>query len=432
MDVVRRGPPDLPDSGVGSTPGRRDGVGKSGHRAPGLGMEGVAGVGEQPGGVEHPAVAVELMLIGGTVAVSHRPAAEVPGPAGELPLHAGTPAVKGQQDGKARAVQPGGVLQPGHEPAGLLVLADAQERADADAGVARPREAVVPVADAAGVLGQRRRRGGHRRTGRRVRQQPQREQAAQHHLPVRQVPVDSLAPGPPAAFVGLQRRPGRFGGDVHERLPVGDRHGDGQRPPGLDANRHGAARLNPDVGEGVHGDGGARPRGDDDLAPVLAAGLPATRTQSRVEQQRRLDGAGVGGESAHEQGRREETAGDLAHHRLGQRERPAGGLPGGLQRRRARAVAAGVDDRRAGRAEPEAAGFGSADEAAEDRLTVEAGNAEPVDGAVRGHQRGGAGVAQHRVVLYRRHVRTPRSADRGWRRRRRARSRRPAGSARRS
>jgi len=36
--------------------------------------------------------------------------------------------VNGQQDGKAGAVQPGGVQQPGHEPAGLLVLAHAELR----------------------------------------------------------------------------------------------------------------------------------------------------------------------------------------------------------------------------------------------------------------------------------------------------------------
>jgi hypothetical protein len=247
----------------------------------------VTGVGEQPGGIEHPAVAVELMLVGGGVAEPHRPAARVPRPAGDLPFRDGAAAVNGQQDGKAGAVQPGGVQQPGHEPAGLLVLAHAQERADADAGVAWPRVPVVPVADPADVLGQRRRRRGDRRTGGRVGQQPQREQAAQHHVPVRKVLVDPAAPGLPGPFVGLQRRPGRRGGDVHERFTVGDRDDDGQRPSRFDAHGHGSPRLHPDVRFGLHGDGGARPGRDENPAPVLDAGAAAPHTRARVEEQGR-------------------------------------------------------------------------------------------------------------------------------------------------
>jgi hypothetical protein len=148
---------------------------------------------------------------------------------------------------------------------------------------------------------------------------------------------------------------------------------------------------------------------------------PGRGSKSRVA----LDGSGVRAEPAHEQGRRQETAGDLAHHRLGQGEGPAAGLPDGLQGRRVGAVTARADAERAGRAggsEAEAAGPAPPDEAAEDRLAVEARDAQPVDGAVRGDQRGGARVAQHRVVLdRRRHVRTPRAADRGPCRRRRVR-----------
>jgi len=63
-------------------------------------------------------------------------------------------AVQRQQDRQAGPGKPGGVQQPGHEQAGLVGLADAEEGADADAGVSGPGVAVVPVADTAGLLGQ--------------------------------------------------------------------------------------------------------------------------------------------------------------------------------------------------------------------------------------------------------------------------------------
>ncbi len=43
--------------------------------------------------------------------------------------------------------------QPGEEVAGLVAFADAEERADADAGITGPGVAVVPVADPAGSSG---------------------------------------------------------------------------------------------------------------------------------------------------------------------------------------------------------------------------------------------------------------------------------------
>jgi hypothetical protein len=95
------------------------------------------------------------VLVGGGVAEPDRPAARVARPAVERSLGLGMLAVEGEQHGQTRPVEPGRVQQPTHELAGLLGLAGAEERADADAGVARPGEAVVPVADAAEVLGQR-------------------------------------------------------------------------------------------------------------------------------------------------------------------------------------------------------------------------------------------------------------------------------------
>src|SRR5829696_7784521 len=141
---------ELPDPGVGFAPPVRDLVGEAAHGPPGLGVEAMAGAAEEPGGVQHPAVAVELVLVGGAVADPDRAAVGIAGPAVQLPFRGGAAAVEGEQDGQAGPVQAAGVQQPGVEVAGFAVLADAEERADADAGVAGPGVAVVPIADPAG------------------------------------------------------------------------------------------------------------------------------------------------------------------------------------------------------------------------------------------------------------------------------------------
>ena len=136
----------------GSRPAFGDFVGEAAHRPPGLGVEVVSGVDEQPGGVEDPAVAVELVLVGGAVADPDGLAVGVAGPACEVALGVGVAAVEGEQDGEPGPVESAGVEQPGQEPARLVDLADAEEGGDADAGVAGPGEPVVPVADPAEVL----------------------------------------------------------------------------------------------------------------------------------------------------------------------------------------------------------------------------------------------------------------------------------------
>ena len=155
----------LPDPGVGFGPGGGDLIGQAGDDPPRLAIQGVAGVGEEPGGVDDPAVAVELVLSGGAVADSHRAAVGVAGPAGELGLSWTGPSVEGEQHGQAGPGQAAGVEEPGEEGAGLLRLAGAEEGGDADRGVAWPGVAVVPVAVAAEALRQGRGGGGDRGAG---------------------------------------------------------------------------------------------------------------------------------------------------------------------------------------------------------------------------------------------------------------------------
>ena len=79
--------------------------------------------------------------------------------------------------------------------------------------------------------------------------------------------------------------------------------------------------------------------------------------------------------------------------------RPIVGLPGRLECGGVGTVAAGDHGGGVGGGETEASGRRSADQATEHRLPVEAGDAQPVDGAVGADERRGAGVAEQPIVL---------------------------------
>ena len=236
VDVVGAIAADLPDASIGLAPAAGDLASEAVHRAPCLGVEPVPVVGEEPCCVEYPAVAVELVLPRRPVAEAYRPAAGVPGPGGKLAFGRRMPAVEGEQDRQAAPVQPAGVQQPGREQAGFGGLADAQEGADADAGVARPRVTVVPVADAAQIFGQRCGGGRDRRARWRVGEKPQGEQASHDSRSPRGVVADPARPFLPSFPALLEQAPcrGRLGD--HERFAVG----------GGEHKRHGAAGFDPD------------------------------------------------------------------------------------------------------------------------------------------------------------------------------------------
>src|SRR6187397_2438860 len=113
-------------------------------------------------------------------------------------------------------VEAGGAEQPGQEGAGLVVFADAQEGCDADAGVAGPGVAVVPVPDPADDFWQGRGGGGNRGPRRGVCQEAQGQQTANHDVAVGKRRVDVAAPGPPLQLIALESVPRRIGVDVDE------------------------------------------------------------------------------------------------------------------------------------------------------------------------------------------------------------------------
>jgi hypothetical protein len=308
-------------------------------------------------------------------------------------------AVDGQQHREPGPFEAAGVQQPGEEPASLVDLADTEEGADADAGIAGPGEAVVPVADAAGVLGQRGGGRGDRCARRRVGQEPQREQAPDGHVAMGEGGVDVAAPPAPARLIGFEGGPGGVGVDVHERFVLGDGDRDRQRVTRRDGDVRPLSGLQPDSRRAAHGHGRRSPAAHERVTALLHAGRSTLFPEPGVEVDHRVDRSIFGSEPAHHEGGRQQRSGDLGDHRLGEREPAPVDQPGRLEAGGARPVAAADDGGRAARAQPERAGVGPADEAPEDGLAVETGDAHPIDGPVGGDQRGGAGVADQPVVL---------------------------------
>ena len=142
---------------------------------------------EEVDGVDQLAVDVELELVGGAVSDPHGRRAPVALEVVEHLLGELGAAVDGVHDlERARLVTDAlaeTVGQPVHEAGGLVGEAEPEQRVEGEGRVADPRVAVVPVAAAADLLRQARRRRGDHRPGRLVREQLEHERGAVHGLP---------------------------------------------------------------------------------------------------------------------------------------------------------------------------------------------------------------------------------------------------------
>ena len=218
----------LPDPLVGLVPVLAQPVDDAGQRRPALvaGLH-AAAVG-QVDGVGGLAVDVELELVGGAVADPDRPRAA---PALEV-VQALLDQVRGAVD-PVHDLQRARVLarlllhpvpQPDAERGGLLHVAQAQQRVDGEGAVPDPGVAVVPVALAAGLLGQAGGRRRHRRPGRVIGHQLQRHGRTGDHLPPPAGvgrPVQPAAPEP-RRVVGQPL--GLLGRDLARRAAHGLQH----------------------------------------------------------------------------------------------------------------------------------------------------------------------------------------------------------------
>ena len=203
-------------------------------------------------GVHHLAVDVELELVAGAVADPDRLRPLVAGQPGQLEL--GQPPLAGRavHDLEVVRVAGDGSQQPAPPGLRLVLVAALEQGVEGEGRVAEPAVAVVPVADAAELLRQRRRRRGDDAAGRLVGQCLQDDQRLRHRLlpaaAVRAV-VEPLAPERAGVAERLLRRRspaalamGRVPGE-HERLSLPGLDGElGDGAEVLAAHRHGRAQ----------------------------------------------------------------------------------------------------------------------------------------------------------------------------------------------
>ena len=163
------------------------------------------------------------------------------------------------------------VQQPPEERLGLARAAQMHERLERERRVAHPAEAVVPVALATDLLGQRGRRGGGDRARRRVNEQLERERAADHRVAPRPVVRRAARPtraSRPSSRPSRRSTSSRRGRD--QRLLVRGAHSAMQRR----ARPHASSKRPADrraVDLGVAG----VPRADRQrVAPPTATGTP--------------------------------------------------------------------------------------------------------------------------------------------------------------
>ena len=130
--------------------------------------------------VHHLAVHVELELLRRGVADPHRLRSLVARQPVELQLGQPPLARAAVHDLDVARVAGDRAQQPVAPRARLVLEAAAEQRHQRERGVAQPAEAVVPVAHAAELLGQRRRGGGDDAAGGRVGERLQRQQRAAH------------------------------------------------------------------------------------------------------------------------------------------------------------------------------------------------------------------------------------------------------------
>src|SRR5947209_5386708 len=151
---------------------------------PGVGYVAARALVVEVHGVEHLAVDVELRLVVRGVARPHGARAAVAFEVFEPALGGEGPAVERVDGLQAVAARDAEAVEPVEEVRGLVVVAEKHQRVEDERRVAQPRVAVVPVAHAADLFGQRRGRRGDERARRLVRQKLQGERAAAHVLGV--------------------------------------------------------------------------------------------------------------------------------------------------------------------------------------------------------------------------------------------------------
>ncbi len=344
--------------------------------------------------VEHLAPHVELELLGRRVADAHGRRALVPGQPVDGELGDTTAAVDAVHDLQVGRVAGDRTQQPLAPRARLGHVAGAEQRLQRERGVAQPAEAVVPVAGAAELLGQRRgRRRGDASAGC-VRQGLERHERASYRvLPASAVARPRYPVGPEALRLALGAvgvlgaRAGPVGRVVREdeRDPLARRH----LEPGPDG-----ALLVHHLDRGVE----LQRVGAGDRRDVGAVDRGPRRDRPVVEPRPQL------GRHAHAPGHALDDAHDVGYavagrHEVDDADPPVGRGPLALQDEGVPAVAPGGARPAARRRQPPEPVLRPAEQRREAGGRVQPGQAQPVDRAVPADEGRGVQVPDDPVVL---------------------------------
>ena len=314
--------------------------------------------------------------------------------------------------GAGLGVRNDGLDQEGEVLERLPLEAEVVQRLEHETGVADPRVPVVPVALAAGRLGQRRGAGGHDRARGCVAERLQRQRAALDERPVRV--VGDRRPRQPVAPVllgagELRHRLVLGGGTValpRQRQPRGFALLERRAPVGAgaeDAEAHAPGQVEREV-PGAHG------------GPLVAAVDvgPLTAVDAVVELRDAvglyLDPAAGAGRDPEQRALRHRVSGHPAvavpafvgrggadDEQVPDDEPPGRCVPRGLEHVGAGDVTPLVGNIGAGRTEPEEAG-GAVEQRAEHARRVRPRQAEPLDRSVGRHERAHLAVGEERVI----------------------------------
>ena len=195
----------FPDAAVGLVPDFRDVLQQGALHVPAGLRDGEASHARLLEGIHQLAIDVELELLVGGVADAHGFRIGIAGqpvdfPFGEPPLAAQSVhdlhLVGRARDGALQPVAPGGCL---------VVNTGVHHGQERERGVAQPAQAVVPVARAAEMFGQRGRRRRHDAAGRHVDQPLERDQRAPDRLGVGALALRRRSPVAPEGLAVLQR-----------------------------------------------------------------------------------------------------------------------------------------------------------------------------------------------------------------------------------
>ena len=361
---------------------------------PGVVIAGQAGLPGERQPVERLAPDVQLQLLGRGVADAHRRRALVAGQPGQLQL--GNPPAAGQpvHDLQVGRVAGDGAQQPVPPLAGLGDEPGAGERLQGERGVAQPAVAVVPVAGAADLLRQARRRRGHDSAGGVVGERLEHDQrAADLALPRAVVVALGHPVGPPGlGLVQGRVRLERLGRALpravpgqHERHALALRHGElrvgGKVPPDQRGRRGQPGRVRP--GHGDH-------LAVDPANPGHHLAVVEPEPEHAVHRHR----AGDALDDPHDV-RRLVTWRHAVDHPDG----AVRGLPERLQHERVAPVLPVRAGAAGGRREQPVPVLVVAEQRGEAGRRVEVRQAQPVDRPVPADQRRRVQVAQQRIVL---------------------------------